>query len=112
MALHIFRSIPFSIPFCFPFRFLFRVLVTPYSTLNTIVSNSYDPKRQNENSDKHQLMIKYQLSTPDNVDVVQMINFTVKKKTSIYDPHLTQWDKFKILKPYCTSTRPIYPIIF
>ena len=52
----------------------------PYMTENVIVSNSYDPKGQNENSDKHELMIKYQLSTPDNVDVVQMINFTVKKK--------------------------------
>ena len=80
----------------------------PYMTENVIVSNSYDPKGQNENSDKHELMIKYQLSTPDNVDVVQMINFTVKKsKTSIFDPHLTHWDKLKILKPYCTSTRHI-----
>ena len=49
-------------------------------------------------------ILEYQLSTPENVDGVQVTNFTEKKETSIFDPHLTPRDKMKILKPFCTST--------
>ena len=48
-------------------------------------------------------ILEYQLSTPENVDVVVM--YRKKKETSFFDPHLTPGDKMKIPKPYCTSTR-------
>ena len=49
-------------------------------------------------------ILEYQLSTSENVDVVQLTNFTAKNGKSFFDPHLTPRDKMKILKPYCTST--------
>ena len=48
--------------------------------------------------------LEYQLYTSENVDVVQVTNFTEKKEKSFLDPHLTPRDKMKIPKPYCTST--------
>ena len=48
-------------------------------------------------------ILEYQLSTSENVDVVQVTNFKEKKK-SCFDPHLTPRGKMKILKPYCAST--------
>ena len=50
--------------------------------------------------------LEYQLSTSENVGVVQVINFTGKKEM-LFDPHLTPREKMKIPKPYCTSTRDI-----
>ena len=47
-------------------------------------------------------ILEYQLSTSEIVDVVQVTNFTEKKK-SFFDPYLTPRDKIKILKPYCAS---------
>ena len=49
---------------------------------------------------------EYQMSPPENVDVVHMTNFTEKQKNRhISDPKLTLRDKMKIPKPYSTSTR-------
>ena len=41
-------------------------------------------------------ILEYQLFTPENVNVVQVKNFTEKR---------TPWDKLKALKTYCASTR-------
>ena len=49
-------------------------------------------------------ILEYQLSTSENVDLVQVTNFTEKKEKSFFDPHLTPRDKMKILKTYCAST--------
>ena len=49
-------------------------------------------------------ILEYQLSTSENVDVVQVTNFTEKKEKSFFDPYLTLRDKIKIPKPYCAST--------
>ena len=49
-------------------------------------------------------ILEYQLSTSENVDVVQVTNFNTKKEKSFFDPHLTPWDKMKMPKPYCAST--------
>ena len=38
-------------------------------------------------------ILEFQLSTPENVDVVQLKNFTQKKETSFFDPDLTPWAK-------------------
>ena len=46
---------------------------------------------------------EYQLCIPENVDIVQVTNFT--EKTSFFDPHLTPQDKMKSHKPYCTYTK-------
>ena len=35
-------------------------------------------------------ILEFQLSTPENVDVVQVTNFTEKRKPSFFDPHLTR----------------------
>ena len=51
-------------------------------------------------------ILEYQLSTSENVDVVQVTKFTEKKKL-FFDPHLTPRDKMKIPKPYCASARPV-----
>ena len=48
-------------------------------------------------------ILEYKFSASENVDVVQVINFTEKK--SFLNPHLTPQDKMKIPKPYCASTR-------
>ena len=50
-------------------------------------------------------VLENQLSTSENVDVVQVTNFTEKKKRLFFDPHLTPRDQMKIPKPNCTSTR-------
>ena len=52
-------------------------------------------------------ILEFQLSTPENVDVVQVTNFTEKWKHRFSTPHLTSRDKMKIPIPYCTSTRHI-----
>ena len=42
-------------------------------------------------------ILEYELSTPENVDVVQVMNFPKKKKkTSFSDPHLSPRDEMKI----------------
>ena len=41
-------------------------------------------------------ILEYELSTPENVDVVQVMNFPEKKKTSFSDPHLSPQDEMKI----------------
>ena len=40
-------------------------------------------------------ILEYQLSTYENVDVVQVANFTEKKEKSFFDPHFTSQDKIK-----------------
>ena len=50
-------------------------------------------------------VLENQLSTSENVDVFQVTNFTEKKKTSFFDPHLTPQGKMKSHKPYCTYTK-------
>ena len=50
-------------------------------------------------------ILDYQLSIPENVDVVQVTDFAIKKETLFFEPHLTPRDKMKVPKPYCTSTR-------
>ena len=47
-------------------------------------------------------ILEYQLSTSENVDVVQVTNFKEKKEKSFFDPHLTP--RGKIPKPYWAST--------
>ena len=50
-------------------------------------------------------ILEYELSTPENVDVVQVMNFPEKKKTSFSDPHLSPRDELKYPTAYYTSTR-------
>ena len=77
-------------------------------------------------------ILEYQLSTPENVDVVQVTNFTPKKRNVVLIPRdqmkipkfvysmtcrqsscdnqtkTSFWGaKMKILKPYCASTRHV-----
>ena len=40
-------------------------------------------------------ILEYQLSTPENEDVVQLTNFTNIKETSFLNPHLTPREKLK-----------------
>ena len=49
-------------------------------------------------------ILEYQLSTPENVDEVQVTKFE-KREKSFFDPQLTPQDKMKIPKPYYTSTK-------
>ena len=49
-------------------------------------------------------ILKYLLSTLKNVDAVQMINFTEKNDTLLFDLHLIPPGKMKIKKPYVAST--------
>ena len=49
-------------------------------------------------------ILEYQLSSPENVDKVQLTNFAKKKEKTFFDPHLTPRNKMKIPKPYCAST--------
>ena len=44
-------------------------------------------------------ILEYQLSTPENVNVVQMTNFTEKKRKSFFDPR----DKMKYPKPFISK---------
>ena len=80
-------------------------------TESVIVRPSYEPRGQNEILTAHlqdmpNHILEYQLSTPENVDVIQGTNFAKQKKeTSFSDPHLTPRDKMKIPKSYYTSTR-------
>ena len=48
-------------------------------------------------------VLEYLLSTFENVDVVQVTNFTEKKKSS-FSTLINPREKMKIPKPYCTST--------
>ena len=53
----------------------------------------------------HTCILEYQWSTLENLDEVQMTNFTEKKKRCFFDRHLTLRDKMKIPKPCCTFKR-------
>ena len=48
-------------------------------------------------------ILEYQLPSPENVDVVQITNFS-KKGTSFFYSPLIPGDKIKIPKNYCTFT--------
>ena len=48
-------------------------------------------------------ILEYQLSTSENVDVVQVTNFT-EKRTVVFRPSFDPRDKIKIPKLYWTST--------
>ena len=41
----------------------------------------------------HYHILDYKLSTPENVDVVQLTNFTEKMEALFFDPDLTTRDK-------------------
>ena len=75
----------------------------PYVTENVIVRSSYDPLGQNKNSESllHIFLIVYSWRCKCN----KSDKLYRKKETSFFDPYLTPWDKMKIPKSYCTSSR-------
>ena len=57
-------------------------------TENVIVRPSYEPRGQNEILTAHlqdmpNHILEYQLSTPENVDVMQVTNFAKQKKRNV-----------------------------
>ena len=72
-------------------------------TENVIVRSSYDPLGQNKNSESllHIFLIVYSWRCRCN----KSDKLYRKKETSFFDPYLTPWDKMKIPKSYCTSSR-------
>lgn len=83
----------------------------PYMTVNLIVQPLYKGAiwkfriltAHLQNMSNH--IREYQLSTPENLNVTHVTNFTEKWiLTLFFDPHSTPRDKIKIPKSYCTST--------
>ena len=47
--------------------------------------------------------LEYNLSTPENVDAIQLTNFAELEKLRFFNPKLNHWDKMKIPKPFCIT---------
>ena len=89
---------------------------------NVIFRNLYDSGDEKKSNFIARLedipihILKYQMSTPWNVDGVQVVCL-IWQKTSLFDPHMTPGGKMKIPNPYCTSARHAYsyprvPIVY